>query len=134
MEGKGSALEEGPFALISKGLREARESASNDLKLIRSRASSFMSLADREIAEFEFVKRIQPKITELRRTYSSAWEGWEGRSDKSTMKLDLSAIRKAFGEQRDGFGGGNRSLRRIGAVGMENEDVNGRYFYQFKMV
>jgi digalactosyldiacylglycerol synthase len=129
MEGKGSAPEGGPFTLMSKGLREVRESASNDLKLIRSRASSFMSLADREISEFEFVKRIQPKIMELRRTYSSAWEGWEGRTDKSTMKLDLSAIRKAFGDQRDGFCGGNRSLRRTGRVGMETEDVSGRYFF-----
>ncbi|XP_078172497.1 digalactosyldiacylglycerol synthase 1, chloroplastic-like isoform X2 [Carex rostrata] len=126
MEGRSSAPEEGPFAVISKGLREVRESATNDLQLIRSRASSFVSLADREISEFEFVKRIQPKITELRRTYSSAWEGWEGRSDKSTVKLDLSAIKKAFGEQMDGFGGANRSFRKIGWVAMENEDVNGR--------
>ncbi|NP_001152532.1 digalactosyldiacylglycerol synthase 1 [Zea mays] len=90
--GDGSA-----FSFLSKGWREVRDSATADLRLMRARADSLRTLADRElehllasastaltsapppplaagapIAEFEFVRtRIQPKISELRRRYVS---------------------------------------------------------------
>lgn len=90
--GDGSA-----FSFLSKGWREVRDSATADLRLMRARADSLRTLADRElehilasastaltsapppplaagapIAELEFVRtRIQPKISELRRRYVS---------------------------------------------------------------
>lgn len=85
------------FSFLSKGWREVRDSATADLRLMRARADSLRTLADRElehilasastaltsapppplaagapIAELEFVRtRIQPKISELRRRYVS---------------------------------------------------------------
>ena len=86
------------FSFLSKGWREVRDSATADLRLMRARADSLRTLADRElehllasastalaaappppplaagapIAELEFVRtRIQPKISELRRRYAS---------------------------------------------------------------
>jgi digalactosyldiacylglycerol synthase len=94
----GGAADDTAFSFISKGWREVRDSASADLRLMRARAESLRTLADRElehllvsasasaplaapppplaagapIAELEFVrKQIQPKISELRRRYAS---------------------------------------------------------------
>jgi digalactosyldiacylglycerol synthase len=89
------------LSFIYKGWREVRDSASADLRLMRARADSLRTLADRElehllvsasttvaapappvaagapIAEVEFVRnRIQPKISELRRQYAASGD-WE---------------------------------------------------------
>ncbi|KAJ6820899.1 digalactosyldiacylglycerol synthase 1, chloroplastic [Iris pallida] len=84
MDGRPStpATAERALSFLSKGWRE-------DLQLIRTRASSFKSLANREIdnllrppsssiAELDFVKRIQPKLSEIRRAYSSPRGFWTG--------------------------------------------------------
>ncbi|KAJ6834396.1 digalactosyldiacylglycerol synthase 1, chloroplastic [Iris pallida] len=97
-----SATAEKALSFLSKGWRE-------DLQLIRTRASSFKNLADRElenflnpsssanhsIAEFEFVKRIQPKLSEIRRAYSTPefLERW--RSPRPTIRIDMSGFKKA---------------------------------------
>jgi len=115
----------GAFAFISKGWREVRDSASADLRLMRARADSVRARADRElehllasasalaagpappllppvatgapIAEVEFVrKRIQPKIQELRRHYSSRaldarWPAGAA-AGTSSLRIDLSGI------------------------------------------
>ncbi|GJN21250.1 hypothetical protein PR202_gb08711 [Eleusine coracana subsp. coracana] len=95
--GAGRGDDDGAFSFLSKGWREVRDSATADLRLMRARADSFRTIADREleqllasasatvpsppppvaagapIAELEFVRsRIQPKISELRRQYASA--------------------------------------------------------------
>lgn len=84
------------FSFISKGLRDVRDSADADLQMMRDRAKSFKNLAnsfDRELenffnsastpfsvpairsppppAEIDFVKKLQPKLSEFRRAYSS---------------------------------------------------------------
>ncbi|XP_003575088.2 LOW QUALITY PROTEIN: digalactosyldiacylglycerol synthase 1, chloroplastic [Brachypodium distachyon] len=94
--GRGRGGDDSAFSFLSKGWREVRDSASADLRLMRARADSLRTLADRElehllasastplaapppplavgapIAELEFVrKQIQPKISELRRQYAS---------------------------------------------------------------
>ncbi|KAM0853984.1 hypothetical protein ACQ4PT_050729 [Festuca glaucescens] len=112
----------GAFAFISKGWREARDSASADLSLMRARAdrelghliASASALAGpgrapvAPFAELDFVrKRIQPKITELRKQCSSTvLEGWPPKAGAS-LRVDLSgltAIRNAI--VADGHGGG----------------------------
>ncbi|KAL6899178.1 hypothetical protein ACP4OV_005836 [Aristida adscensionis] len=91
-----SGGDDGAFSFLSKGWREVRDSATADLRLMRARADSIRTLADRElehmlasastalasappvaagapIAELEFVRtRIQPKLSELRRQYASS--------------------------------------------------------------
>ncbi|KAF0934048.1 hypothetical protein E2562_022725 [Oryza meyeriana var. granulata] len=92
------------LSFLSRGWREVRDSASADLRLMRARADSLRTLADREleqllvsasttvaapgppvaagapIAEVEFVRnQIQPKISELRRQYASGGERELGR-------------------------------------------------------
>ncbi|KAL5215713.1 hypothetical protein ABZP36_007114 [Zizania latifolia] len=114
----------GAFAFISKGWREVRDSASADLQQMRARAdrelehllTSASALAGPSapplppvaawapIAEVEFVrKRIEPKIMELRRQYSSTVrEGWPPKA-----RVDLSgitAIRNAIVAEGDGVG------------------------------
>uniref|UniRef100_A0A6N2NCZ4 Digalactosyldiacylglycerol synthase n=1 Tax=Salix viminalis TaxID=40686 RepID=A0A6N2NCZ4_SALVM len=86
------------FSLFSRGWKEVRDSADADLQLMRARANSFKNLAnsfDREIENFfnsssiasfsvptplksstspkeiDFVKKLQPKISEIRRVYSA---------------------------------------------------------------
>ncbi|KAJ1376696.1 Digalactosyldiacylglycerol synthase 1, partial [Sesbania bispinosa] len=113
------------FSFISKGWREVRDSADADLQLMRDRAKSFKNLAtsfDREIenffnsaapafsvpamrspppppAEIEFVKKLQPKLSEFRRAYSSpdfskkVLEKWRPRT---RIRIDLSAIKNAI--------------------------------------
>lgn len=126
----GSAL-----SFLSRGWKEVRDSAGADLKLIKNRADSFKNLAtsfDREIenfinsaspfsvpaiksssppAEIDFVKRLQPKISEIRRAYSSpnfsrkVLEKW---SPGARIRIDLSAIKNAIvaeAEERDGGSG-----------------------------
>ena len=110
------------FSFISKGLREVRDSADADLRLMRDRANSFKNLAnsfDRELenffnsaspfsvpairspaqAEIDFVKKLQPKLSEIRRAYASpdfskkVLEKWKPRSK---ILIDLSAIKNAI--------------------------------------
>ncbi|KAL4277232.1 hypothetical protein HN51_060243 [Arachis hypogaea] len=115
------------FSFLSKGWREVRDSADADLRLMRDRANSFKNLAtsfDRELenffnsapppfavpamrtagplpppAEIDFVKKLQPKLKEIRRAYSSpefskkVLEKWRPRA---TIRIDLSAIRNAI--------------------------------------
>ncbi|CAL0310008.1 unnamed protein product [Lupinus luteus] len=113
------------FSFLSKGWREVRDSADADLRLMKDRANEFKNLAtsfDRELENFfnsaappppfsvpamrsnppqeiEFVKNLQPKLSEIRRAYSSpdfskkVLEKWK---PKARIRIDLSAIRKAI--------------------------------------
>ncbi|XP_021892437.1 digalactosyldiacylglycerol synthase 1, chloroplastic [Carica papaya] len=120
-----SQLSTNAFSFLSKGWREVRDSADADLQLMRDRANSFKNLAssfDREIENFinnsarsafsvnspspsfsgeiDFVKRLQPKISEFRRVYSApeisrkVLEKWG--PARTSLGIDLSAIRKAI--------------------------------------
>ncbi|KAK4380621.1 hypothetical protein RND71_002483 [Anisodus tanguticus] len=113
------------FSLISKGWKEVRSSADADLQLIRNRANSFKNLADKELenflnsaskspfivptitatatttaapAEIDFVKKLKPKLSEIRRAYSSPDFKW---APKGKLKLDLSGIKNAEDEEED---------------------------------
>lgn len=125
-----SVAAEKAISFISKGWREVRDSAGADLQLMRARANSFKDLADREvenflhsasvfsmpsqspmnsaIAELEFVKRIQPKLSEFRRAYSSPdfskkmLEKW---SPRPSIRIDLSRIRNAIVSEVEDNGG-----------------------------
>ncbi|XP_039117105.1 digalactosyldiacylglycerol synthase 1, chloroplastic-like [Dioscorea cayenensis subsp. rotundata] len=127
------------LAFISRGWREVRDSAGADLQLMRTRARTFKSLADLEfenflnsaspfsvsaaeapIAELDFVKRIKPKLSEIRRAYSSpdfsrkVLERWNPRS---RFQLDFSGIRDAIVsvDENEGFGDfGRGRLKREG--------------------
>ncbi|KAG9444417.1 hypothetical protein H6P81_015757 [Aristolochia fimbriata] len=118
-----SATEATPFAFITRGWREVRDSAGADLRLMRARANNFKNLAtsiDRELENFlhsasssfsvpvvqsppppelDFVKRLQPKLSEFRRAYSSpdfsqrVLQKW---NPPSKIRIDLSAIKNAF--------------------------------------
>ncbi|XWS59384.1 hypothetical protein CRYUN_Cryun08bG0117200 [Craigia yunnanensis] len=109
------------FSFISKGWREVRDSADADLQLMKDRANSFKNLAasfDREIenlihsaaptfsvpairqsSEIDFMKKLQPKISEFRRVYSApeisrkVMEKWGARAK---LGIDLSRIRSAI--------------------------------------
>ncbi|KAL9230607.1 hypothetical protein vseg_005940 [Gypsophila vaccaria] len=110
------------FSFISKGWRDVRDSAESDLRLMKDRANSFKNLAssfDRELENFinssitssiklssseeknDFVKRIQPKLTEFRRVYSSpefsrkVLEKYWGPATRPRIRIDLSSIRNA---------------------------------------
>jgi digalactosyldiacylglycerol synthase len=107
---------DGTFAFISKGWREVRDSATADLCLMRARANRELeqllaSAAGAPIAEVEFVRRrIQPKIQELRRQYSSratlsAWP--PGPAGSASLRVEISgitAIRNAVVAEGDGAG------------------------------
>uniref|UniRef100_A0A0E0KQG4 Digalactosyldiacylglycerol synthase 1, chloroplastic n=1 Tax=Oryza punctata TaxID=4537 RepID=A0A0E0KQG4_ORYPU len=125
----------GAFAFISKGWREVRDSASADLRQMRARADRELEhlltsasalagpplppvAAGAPIVEVEFVrKRIQPKIMELRRQYSSTVreEGWVPKAAGASLRVDLSgitAIRNAIVAEGGGGGGGRWGLVR----------------------
>ncbi|KAL7225932.1 hypothetical protein ACSBR1_021143 [Camellia fascicularis] len=119
------------FSFISRGWREVKDSADADLQLMKDRANSIKNLAssfDRELenflnsasrskfsvpsirssppAEIDFVKRLQPKLSEIRRAYSSpdfsrkVLEKWRPRA---RIRIDLSAIKNAIvSEVEDG--------------------------------
>nr|KYP48554.1 hypothetical protein KK1_029705 [Cajanus cajan] len=116
------------FSFLSKGWREVRDSADADLRLMRDRANSFKDLAtsfDRELENFfnsaappfavpamrspppreiEFVKSLRPKLSEIRRAYSSpdfskkVLEKWRPRT---RIRIDLSAIKNAIVSEED---------------------------------
>ncbi|XP_057778325.1 digalactosyldiacylglycerol synthase 1, chloroplastic [Salvia miltiorrhiza] len=118
------------FSFISKGWREVRSSADADLQLLKNRANSFKNLADKELenflnsasrtpfsvptitasatlnpappAEIDFVKKLQPKLSEFRRAYSSPDFKFYPRPQ---IKINLSAIKNAIvaevGEDED---------------------------------
>jgi hypothetical protein len=112
----GGGREGGAFAFISKGWREARDSATADLSLMRERADRELAhliaasasalagpgTASRPFAELDLVRRrIQPKITELRNQCSSTvLEGWPPKAGAgASLRVDLSgltAIRNAI--------------------------------------
>ncbi|VAH47697.1 unnamed protein product [Triticum turgidum subsp. durum] len=107
----GSGRDGDAFAFISKGWREVRDSATADLQLMRTRTDRELGrllasasalagpgpaqpvAAGAPFAELEFVrKRIQPKIAELRKQYSSTvLDGWPPKSGAS-LRVDLSGI------------------------------------------
>ncbi|KAM6571388.1 hypothetical protein CsatA_015468 [Cannabis sativa] len=117
------------FSFISKGWNEVKHSADADLQLMKERANSFKNLAtsfDRELenfinsastfsvpairsppAEIDFVKKLQPNLSEIRRAYSSpdfskkVLEKW---GPRSRIRIDLSAIRNAIVSEADGDG------------------------------
>lgn len=139
----------GTFAFISKGWREVRDSATADLRLMRARADSVRARADRElehllasasalagpapplppvatgapIAEVEFVrKRIQPKIQELRRQYTS--RGLDGGAGATSLRIDLSgitAIRNAIVAEGDAA-----ERRRLAQWKRDRDEDDGR--------
>ncbi|CAI0391097.1 unnamed protein product [Linum tenue] len=114
------------FSFISKGWREVRDSADADLQLMRARANSFKNLAssfDRELENFfnsastslvappsenNFVKKLQPKISEFRRVYSApeiskkVLEKWG--PTRAKLAIDLSSIRNALVSEVEGDG------------------------------
>ena len=126
-----SSLNSSAFSFISKGWREIRDLADTDIQLMPHRANSFKNLAtsfDRELenffnsattsfslleirsplAEIDFVKRLQLKLSEFRRAYSSpdfrkrVLEKWTLRL---RLQIDLSAIRNEIvAEVEDGDG------------------------------
>ncbi|KAD3337380.1 hypothetical protein E3N88_32900 [Mikania micrantha] len=130
------------FSFISKGWREVKDSTEADLQLMKDRAKSFKNLAssfDREFenfltsasrstfpvpaisnssslstAEIDFVKKLQPKLSEFRRAYSSpdfskrVLEKW---SPRAKIRIDLSAIRNAIVSEVDD-GDGREGYRR----------------------
>ncbi|OMO68566.1 Glycosyl transferase, family 1 [Corchorus olitorius] len=117
----GTASNSSAFSFISKGWREVRDSADADLQLMKDRANSFKNLAasfDREIenlihsaaptfsvpairqsSEIDFMKKLQPKISEFRRVYSApeisrkVMEKW---GPRAKLGIDLSRIRNAI--------------------------------------
>ncbi|KAL2933500.1 Digalactosyldiacylglycerol synthase 1 chloroplastic [Bienertia sinuspersici] len=121
------------LSFISKGWREVKDSADADLQLMKDRANSFKNLAssfDRELenfinsassfsvpaiksttnSEIDFVKKLQPKLSEFRRVYSSpefsrkVLEKWS-RPTRPRIRIDLSAIRNAIVEEAEVDGG-----------------------------
>ncbi|KAK8504360.1 hypothetical protein V6N12_032862 [Hibiscus sabdariffa] len=122
------------FSFISKGWREVRDSADADLQLMKDRANSFKNLAasfDREIenliqsaaptfsvpairqsSEIDFMKKLQPKITEFRRVYSApeisrkVMEKW-GAEGEVGDRLIKDKERHCGGVGRDRGGGYN---------------------------
>lgn len=120
------------FSLISKGWREVRNSADADLQLMRARANSFKNLAnsfDRELENFfnsspteiDFVKKLQPKISEIRRVYSApeiskkVFSNWRA---NARLGIDLSAIRNAIVvEEEEEERGGVVEFGKRGRVG-----------------
>ncbi|EOY08479.1 UDP-Glycosyltransferase superfamily protein isoform 3 [Theobroma cacao] len=116
-----TAANSSAFSFISKGWREVRDSADADLQLMKDRANSFKNLAasfDREIenlihsaapsfsvpairqsSEIDFMKKLQPKISEFRRVYSApeisrkVMEKW---GPRAKIGIDLSRIRSAI--------------------------------------
>ncbi|EEF28483.1 digalactosyldiacylglycerol synthase 1, chloroplastic [Ricinus communis] len=121
MNGESSQPSTSAFSFISKGWREVRDSADADLQLMRARANSFKNLAnsfDRELENFfnssfpvgsfnsartpteiDFVKKLQPKISEFRRTYSApeiSKRVLQKLGPRAKLGIDLSAIRNAI--------------------------------------
>lgn len=115
-----SSPAEKALSLISKGWEEVRSSADADLQLIKNRANSFKNLADKELENFinsaskspfivptitasattapqpqeiDFVKKLRPKLSEIRRAYSSPDFKW---APKGKLRIDLSSIKNAI--------------------------------------
>lgn len=101
-----SSTAEKAFSLISKGWKEVRSSADADLQLIRNRAKeleNFLSSVPTITAtatatattpgEIDFVKKLRPKLSEIRRAYSSPDFNW---APKGKLRIDLSGITNAI--------------------------------------
>lgn len=127
------------FSFISKGWNEVKHSADADLQLMKERANSFTNLAtsfDRELenffnsastfsvpaairsrpAEIDFVKKLQPNLSEFRRAYSSpdfskkVLEKW---GPRSRIRIDLSAIKNAIVSEVETDGDGVIDFNRV---------------------
>ncbi|KAM0939765.1 putative digalactosyldiacylglycerol synthase [Dioscorea sansibarensis] len=150
-----SETAEKALSFLSRGWREVRDSAGADLQLMRARARSFKSLADKELEnflnsaspfsssadasmpEFNFVERIQPKISEFRLAQSSpdfsrkVLEKW---SPRPQIRIDLSGIRDAIVTEVDeswglwdfGRDGPRRKGRRVKWREREGEREEGK--------
>lgn len=153
------------LSFISRGWREVRNSAGADLQLMRARAATFKNLAtsfDRELenflnsassfqppppppsspAELEFVKRLQPKLSEFRRAYSSpdfsrkVLQKW---SPRARIRIDLSAIKKAIVSEVEDtikvidFDADQvwRGQKRVGEKELERKSVSSEIFGYF---
>ncbi|KAK1309628.1 hypothetical protein QJS10_CPA08g01364 [Acorus calamus] len=110
---------------------------------MRARASTFKDLAtsiDRELenflgtasgkskaaaapSELEFVRRLQPKLTELRRAYSSPEKVLERWTPRARISIDLSSIRDAFVSEVEE--GRVRVRRRVWTVKKGEEEERG---------
>ncbi|KAH0767809.1 hypothetical protein KY285_003680 [Solanum tuberosum] len=100
-----SSTAEKAFSLISKGWEEVRSSADADLQLIRNRAKeleNFLNSVPTITAtatttitpgEIDFVKKLRPKLSEIRRVYSSPDFNW---ASKGKLQIDLSGIKNAI--------------------------------------
>ncbi|XP_049390517.1 digalactosyldiacylglycerol synthase 1, chloroplastic-like [Solanum stenotomum] len=100
-----SSTAEKAFSLISKGWEEVRSSADADLQLIRNRAKeleNFLNSVPTITAtatttitpgEIDFVKKLRPKLSEIRRVYSSPDFNW---APKGKLRIDLSGIKNAI--------------------------------------
>lgn len=144
------------FSFISKGWREVRSSADADLQLIKNRANSFKNLADRELenfinsasvspfavpsitasasttpAEIEFVKKLQPKLSEIRRAYSSPDFKWSQWSPKPKIRIDLSAIKNAIVAEVEDEDYESESLRSWRRVGFKERETEEGHFGEF---
>ncbi|XP_031504053.1 digalactosyldiacylglycerol synthase 1, chloroplastic [Nymphaea colorata] len=105
-----AATAEGALSFISRGWREVRDGAGADIRLMRARASSFRSLASSFEEELEnlltrppsavsLVKRLEPKLSEFRRAYSSPdfSAGVLGGWSPGSSGFDFSGLRSALG-------------------------------------
>ncbi|KAL9263993.1 Digalactosyldiacylglycerol synthase 1, chloroplastic-like protein [Drosera capensis] len=121
-------------AALSLIPKKWRDSADADIRLIKHRAESFKNLAssfDRElenffhnsfsitetraVTEMDFVKRLKPKLSEIRRAYSTpelgrkVLEKW----GRARIRMHLSAWRDVLGEEEEEEDWGKRG-RRVG--------------------
>ncbi|KAK4414768.1 Digalactosyldiacylglycerol synthase 1, chloroplastic [Sesamum alatum] len=148
------------FSFISKGWREVRSSADADLQLLKNRANSFKNLADKELenflnsaskspfsvptitasatlnpappAEIDFVKKLQPKLSEIRRAYSSPEFKFYPRPQ---IKIDLSAIKNAIvaevGEEEEEDEDDRETLRKWRRVRFKEREREEGQFGEF---
>ncbi|CAN6445192.1 unnamed protein product [Victoria cruziana] len=105
-----AAMAEGALSFISRGWREVRDGAGADIRLMHARACSFRSLASSFEEELEnllsrppsavsLVKRLEPKLSEFRRAYSSPdfSAGVLGGWGRGSAGFDFSGLRSALG-------------------------------------
>ncbi|KAL3642741.1 Digalactosyldiacylglycerol synthase 1, chloroplastic [Castilleja foliolosa] len=140
------------ISFISKGWREVRSSADADLQLLKNRANSFKNLADRELENFlnsaskspfsvptitasatlnpapyteiDFVKRLQPKLSEIKRVYSSPDFKFYRRPQ---IKIDLSSIKNAIASEVGVEEDDGESFRRWRMRFKEKEREEGQF-------
>ncbi|PON63137.1 Glycosyl transferase [Parasponia andersonii] len=142
-EGQASSSSSSPssssaLSFLTKGWNEVKHSADADLQLMKKRANSFKDLAtsfDRELenfinsasafsvpairsppAEIDFVKKLQPNLSEFRRAYSSpdfSKKVLEKLGPGSRIRIDLSAIKNAIVSEVEADGDGVMEFDRV---------------------